>query len=211
MAEVPDIGDHDLDFLTRLIRHPISGLVYRRRFEMVMDLAAPFERAKVLEIGYGAGFLAYSFAPACGEYHGVDIHTRPGVVADVLARQGVGGLQLRTGDACELADYADGSFDMVVSVSCLEHIRAQDRVQAQVRRVLRPGGRAVYGMPAKNIVTRLLFKMVGYDDSVIHPTTGPDVIAAATAAGLSLEKQLFLPPLFGHHCSLYWAGRFQKR
>jgi ubiquinone/menaquinone biosynthesis C-methylase UbiE len=209
MKEVPQIGDHDLEFLTRLIRHPIAGLVYRRRFRMVMALCPEAPR-KVLEIGYGAGFLAYCLAPACGEYVGIDVHASPHIVQESLNRQGVRNIELRQEDARKLEGIQSESMDLVVSVSCLEHIREQDDVQKQVLRVLKPGGLAVYGMPVKNIVSRLLFRMVGYDDSVIHPTTTLHVLAAAKRQGLVRERQTFLPPLLGHRCSLYWAGSFRK-
>jgi SAM-dependent methyltransferase len=210
MKEVPQIGDHDLAFLTRLIRHPLAGQLYRRRFQMVIALC-PDKPQRVLEIGYGAGFLAYSLAPACGEYLGIDVHAFPQLVQDTLKKQGVGNLHFSQGDARKLEGLESESFDLVVSVSCLEHIREQDEVQEQVRRVLKPGGCAVYGMPVKNIVSRLLFRMVGYDDRVIHPTTTLDVLAAAGRHGLVRQRQKFLPPLLGHRCSLYWAGRFGKQ
>jgi SAM-dependent methyltransferase len=59
----------------------------------------------------------------------------------------------------------------VVSVSCLEHIRESEQVQREVFRLLRPGGQAVYGVPVKNIFTKLLFRLIGYDDEAIHPRT----------------------------------------
>jgi SAM-dependent methyltransferase len=211
MREVPDLQDRDLDGLTRLIRNPFTGIVYKRRFRMVLGLCQDGPLDDVLEIGYGAGFLSYCLAPACKRYIGVDLYGQPAKVQENLARQGVAGLDLRVGDARRLDGIESGSLDLVVSISCLEHIREVEDVQRQVLRVLKPGGRAVYGMPVKNIISRLLFKAVGYDDNVIHPTTPRQVLAAAQSVGLSLEQERFFPPIGGHACSLYWAGRFRKR
>ena len=56
MSRAPEIDDPDLAHLTRLIRHPLIGLFYRRRFQAVLDLCdTPVDRA--LEISYGVGFL----------------------------------------------------------------------------------------------------------------------------------------------------------
>jgi hypothetical protein len=56
-AETPYIGDPKLAHLARLIRNPLSGLVYRRRFDMVLSLIDG-RPSELLEIGYGAGFLS---------------------------------------------------------------------------------------------------------------------------------------------------------
>jgi ubiquinone/menaquinone biosynthesis C-methylase UbiE len=164
----------------------------------------------VLEIGYGAGFLAYSLAPGCGRYLGVDIHRFPAEVQAVLNRQGIGNVSLSVGDARRLDGLESESVDLVVSVSCIEHIRELDQVQTEVFRVLKRGGAAVFGMPAKNFLTRLLFKAVGYDDWLIHPSTTRDCLASASAAGLALEEQHYFPRGMGDVLGLYWVARFRK-
>ncbi len=44
-------------------------------------------------------------------------------------------------------DLADASIDTVLLTDVLEHIREPDRLVAEVHRVLRPGGRAIIGVP----------------------------------------------------------------
>ena len=96
----------------------------------------------VLDVGCGA---ARSYAPElarrAGSYVGVDVSA----TAVELARGG--GLDARViEDASELP-FADGSFDKVVCVEVLEHLFAPAAAVAEIRRVLRPGGRLVASAP----------------------------------------------------------------
>ena len=209
MCQVPSLPDPDLQLLSRLIRNPLTGILYRHRFQMVLDLISlPVDR--VLEIGYGAGFLAYTLAPHVCEYVGIDIHPYTDEVAKVLKKQGISDVVLRRGDARYLTGIPENSLNLVVSVSCLEHIKERDEIQKEVFRVLKPGGRAVYGMPVKNFISQVLFRLVGYDDDVIHPSTPQDVVASAQSQGLIFEHEAFFPSGTGHRFGLYWAGCFIK-
>ena len=58
--EAAYLNDLVLDNHTRLIYHPITGPVYRRRFSMALEMLAHYNPPKprrLLEIGYGAGLL----------------------------------------------------------------------------------------------------------------------------------------------------------
>ena len=99
-------------------------------------------RTDVLDVGCGA---ARSYAPElaarAGSYVGVDVSA----TAVEIARSG--GLDARViGDAGELP-FPDESFDHVVCVEVFEHLFAPQRAAAEIRRVLRPGGRLVASAP----------------------------------------------------------------
>lgn len=209
MPKMPDLEDADLAVLTRLINFPIVGLVYRHRFQMVLDLCTtPVNR--VLEIGYGAGFLAYVLARESREYLAVDLHENPEKVEGTLKDLGITNVRCKTGDSRSLAWIDDGSVDLVVSVSCLEHIADQDAVHQEIFRVLRAGGQAVHGVPVKNVFTRGFFKILGYDDSIIHPSEPRDVMDAAGRAGLSVDCHKVFPLELGYNFGLYSVTRFRK-
>lgn len=154
--------------------------------------------------------MAYALSPRCRSYVGIDIHAFDQEVGSSLQDQGRGNVDLRRDDARSLDTVPDESIDLVVSVSCLEHIREADQVQESIRRVLRPGGLAAYGLPQKNLVTKLLFSGLGYDDSIIHPTSPHEVTAAALRTGLQFKDQRLFPPAWLRGLELYWAGLFQK-
>ncbi|MDD5583469.1 MAG: class I SAM-dependent methyltransferase [Candidatus Omnitrophica bacterium] len=210
MKPAPYLDNYDCDRLTRAMQWPLFGSFYRHRFEMVLRFLAP-PVTKVLEIGYGAGFLAYALAPYVGAYVGIDLHGHAARVADAFKKQGITNVAFRTADARDLTMLPTGAFDVVVSVSCLEHIAEHAQVQQQISRMLSPGGYAVYGMPVKNTLTRMLFKGLGYNDARIHPTTHVSVVESAKNEGLILDIESFFPAWAQSFFPLYWAGRFSKR
>src|SRR3954453_9666668 len=117
--------------------------VVQQRAEVLALLAAqPGER--VLDVGSGPGFLVASLADAGwagGAVHGLD----PRAPMNTVAR---GLLETRpwatidAGDAVELP-YPDGAFDAAVSTQVYEYVSDLPRALSELRRVLRPGGRAL--------------------------------------------------------------------
>lgn len=97
------------------------------------------ERASVLELGPGPGLTTDWLVQrvgslTCVEYDAAD--------ATALARRHPG-VDVRHGDATALP-FESGSFDAVVCFTMLHHLptaAAQDRLYAEVGRVLRPNGR----------------------------------------------------------------------
>lgn len=99
---------------------------------------------RVLEYGCGTGGHAFRLAEGGADVTGIDISD----VAVERARQRVApGQQLRfeVADA-EALPFADAAFDLVCGTSILHHLDL-DKALREVRRVLRPGGRAVFYEP----------------------------------------------------------------
>jgi SAM-dependent methyltransferase len=113
-------------------------------------LAAPeLGPGKVLDLGCGVGHSYHLLAPR--ETVGVDVD------ADALAGQD---RETVVADMRELP-FADSSFDSVLSVQSLEHVPDPQRAVAEVARVLRPDGQAVFVTP--NRLT------LGRPDEIIDP------------------------------------------
>lgn len=118
------------------------------------DVAAALdgrERAELLEVGPGSGSLAVWIARRLpgARLTGIDISASMVARAnDRAARAGVAGrVRFDTGDATALP-FPHASFDVVVSTSSVHHWADAPRGFAEIRRVLRPGGRAlVYDLP----------------------------------------------------------------
>lgn len=118
-----------------------------RHYEPEPRLLAAIDRAldahaDVLDIGCGSGN-SYARAVARGarSYVGVDVSD-----AAVEAAR-ASGLDARVIDDAAELPFEDGSFDVVLCVEVLEHLFSPDRAAAEIRRVLRPGGRLVASSP----------------------------------------------------------------
>lgn len=107
------------------------------------------ERGRVLDLGCGAGHSFSALAPR--ESVGVD--------SDAAALAGQD-RETVVADMRELP-FADASFDAVLAVQSIEHVPDPERVTAEARRVLAPGGTAIWVTP-----NRLTF---GRPDEIVDP------------------------------------------
>ena len=93
----------------------------------------------ILDLGCGDGQLTLRLASTGACVVGVDVS--PEMLASARSR----GIDAREGSA-ESLPYPDAVFDAVFSNAALHWVRDQDAMMAEVRRVLRPGGRFVAEM-----------------------------------------------------------------
>lgn len=108
-------------------------------------LAAPGQRIeRALDLGCGAGHLAYVLAPQVGLVVAFDASPAMlDVVRDSAAQRGLGNLDCQVGDVHQLP-FADSSFDLVATRYSAHHWRDLPRAMAEARRVLRSGGRLLF-------------------------------------------------------------------
>ncbi|MDE3070898.1 MAG: methyltransferase domain-containing protein [Acidobacteriota bacterium] len=115
--------------------------------DRILELADLSESDRVLDVGAGTGLLALACAPRVAHVSAVDISP---AMCDHLEEKrqslGIGNLEVMTDSATSLP-LADGSVDVVLSNYCFHHLRDAEkpRALAEARRVLRPGGRLVFG------------------------------------------------------------------
>jgi arsenite methyltransferase len=135
--------EFDDEAARRIQRTYATPDVVQQRAEVLALVAArPGER--VLDIGSGPGYLVASLADAVGSggaVHGLD-RSEP---MNALARHLLEGrpwVTIDDGDVLELP-YPDGAFDAAVSTQVYEYVADVARALSQLRRVLRPGGRAL--------------------------------------------------------------------
>ena len=105
---------------------------------LVQRLLAPLrgdERA--LDVGCGAGALAYALAPLVGDVVGVDASED---LVDVAREHAPDGCTFVVGDA-EALSFPYGDFDLVGCLRVLHHVRRPELVVSELARVARPGGR----------------------------------------------------------------------
>ncbi len=172
-------------------RRPFIGTLFRHRINLGLQLLPQQSYGRVLEIGYGSGFLLPTLAPGARELHGLDLDADPAPVHRMLASRGCAATLVQ-GSVYDLP-YATGTFDLVVSFSTFEHLHEYHRALAETCRVLAPGGVFLLGMPSVNKTMEWLFHAIGHstiDD--VHVTSPQMVTSAFTGAGFRPAAAAYL-------------------
>jgi SAM-dependent methyltransferase len=114
--------------------------------EQLVDTLGITPVMKVLDLGSGDGTTALPAAQRGAEVLGVDIAAN--LVAagnDRAADAGLDNVRFRRGDACDLSELSDSSFDLVISVFGAMFAPRPFDVAREMVRVTKPDGRIVMG------------------------------------------------------------------
>ena len=115
--------------------------------DRIIDLAHPKPQDIVVDVGSGTGLLSLTIAPLATRVWAVDIAA---AMTEYLrakaASAGLDNIEVVTASAVSLP-LVDESADLVVSNYCFHHLNdgEKERALAEIHRVLRPGGRLVFG------------------------------------------------------------------
>src|SRR5690242_1717369 len=131
---------------------------YRVRRDILAAYLAPLgldpARATLLDIGCGTGGNSLAMAPF-GRVVGLDVSP------EAFRQQPPRPYGGRVVAGAERLPFADGAFDVVCALDVIEHLDDDVGCVREIRRVLRPGGHAVFFVPA----FRALW---GYNDDFSH-------------------------------------------
>jgi SAM-dependent methyltransferase len=107
-------------------------------------LAQTHKFARALDLGCGGGHVSFALAPHTGEVVAYDLSQEMlAAVAAEAKRRGLANLVTRQGTV-EALPFADGSFDFVATRYSAHHWHDVPRALGEARRVLKPGGRALF-------------------------------------------------------------------
>jgi ubiquinone/menaquinone biosynthesis C-methylase UbiE len=132
-------GDNNYSNLVRTLRQKIAPLRFNLAAQTIIQETGMTNDSRVLEIGCGVGLLGQAIKEKLGlknNYYGIDLNFDLGLKFSL--KKGLTPIQA---DATKLP-YGDGEFDYVVSTDVFEHIPDTDRLVMEVKRVLKPGGKA---------------------------------------------------------------------
>lgn len=183
---------------------PIFGPMYRRRVEMCLGECRGGQR--VLEVGFGTGLAFLNLAEMYDEIYGIDLTASIPEVQSVFEPLGIRA-DLRQGSVLAMP-YADETFDTVLLISILEHLKPHDLEQAfhEIWRVLKPGGQVVYGAPVGRPFMVFMFRLLGHDIRREHFSTEKDI----AAAGERVFKKVRVIEMQSLAGPVYNVGHFVK-
>lgn len=157
----------------------------RRRHDAVLSLLRRLPPGRVLDYGCGWGDIAWQASKTHPDIHAVDAELQR---VD-FARNEYAPIPF---DLCRAdgLDFPDASFDIVLSIVVLPFVPDDDAYMAEIRRVLRPGGRLIVATKTKQFLRRLWKRLSGRRGH--DPLAGPELRDhdAADAAAL-LERHGF--------------------
>jgi len=190
------------------LRHyyaPVIGRLYRQRVEM--SLAECSGGKRILEVGFGSGLSFLNLNELYDEIYGLDLKADATQVEEVFRNKGII-VQLTNGDVLQMP-YEDSFFDTILLISILEHMKPEqlDAAFTEIRRVLRPGGQVVYGVPVERPFMTFAFLLLRYNIHKHHFSTETDVYLAAEKILNEVRTETMQTPMG----PVYQIGHFTKR
>jgi uncharacterized protein (TIRG00374 family) len=185
-----------------------------RSLAYVFEVLGDLRGQRVLELGCGVGDYTVLWARRGAQVLATDIS--PESIDITRRRAAANGLAHAIEARClpaEALAVPDASCDLVIGFGVLHHLEDLERVGREVRRVLRPGGRALFREPlGGNPLLDFARRYVPYRDKhrtpFEHPLTFADVAAVGHSFGTAHVRAFYLFSMitraWGHEQAFPW-------
>lgn len=186
---------------------PLLGWMYRNRVVRCVSMLPDGDN--ILEVGYGSGVAFLNLSEKYKEIHGIDPHNKISEVKNSFNYMGLN-LHLRKGSVLSLP-YEDNTFDSAIAISIHEHLKSEEQQTAfsEIRRVLKPGGCYVVGVPGMNPLMIGVFHLMGWNIRNHHFCSEKQVLTAMQAV-LDVDAATYSPRFWPRSLTTYLCIRGWK-
>ncbi|GAF77371.1 unnamed protein product [marine sediment metagenome] len=136
---------------------PFAKRFFIKRLELVLSKLQDKKYDSLLDIGCGSGIFLKELANRCNNLNAIDTHRKMNLVKDMTFKENIEA-NLVEASVMDLP-YASETFDCIISVSVLEHIKELDRALNEIRRVAKNDAVIVLGFPVKNKITEIILRI----------------------------------------------------
>ena len=119
------------------------SVLKQQKWRAIRAMLGPTEGLRCLDIGSDNGVISYLLRAQGGRWTSADLDDE--AVAAIRSLVGSDVVRINGGRL----PFADGEFDRVVLVDCLEHVQDDEGFVREIVRITRPGGAVVFNVPLR--------------------------------------------------------------
>jgi 2-polyprenyl-3-methyl-5-hydroxy-6-metoxy-1,4-benzoquinol methylase len=153
-------------------RNPIINWLFWQRLRKVMEYIqrpTPYER--VLDFGCGSGVMLPYLSQISSQVTAMDVDLLPleRVQAYIPLAKNV---EVKDAGKNNISDLPANSFDLVIALDVLEHVKDLPHTLRELLALLKPGGQLIVSGPTENVLYRLGRKVAGPEYSGAYHERG---------------------------------------
>lgn len=192
---------------------PFTKMFFIKRLALVTDMIRENTYDTLLDVGCGSGIFLKELETRCNNLHAIDMHRKMHLVRDMIKKEAINA-NLTEGSILDLP-YESETFDCVISVSVLEHIRELDTALDEIWRVAKSDAVIVLGFPVENKITEILLRLayIFLPNAQLkdeHVSTHSDIINTANAI-FKYSEICSYPPYIPLDYSSYCVYKTKKQ
>ena len=153
-------------------RNPVINWLFWQRLRKVMEhIQRPTPYERVLDFGCGSGVMLPYLSQISFQVTAMDVDLLPleRVQAHIPLAKNV---EVKDATKNNISDLPANSFDLVIALDVLEHVKDLPRTLREILALLKPGGQLIVSGPTENILYRLGRKVAGPEYSGAYHERG---------------------------------------